>query len=87
MNPIHPVALFRLSVLGPLISVKCLAHGELKAVTRELAEKHYDVPRSMHTRLSAKTIEGWYYRWKKGGVAYLEPKKRIDCGQSKIPAH
>ncbi len=87
MNPIHPVALFRLSVLGPLISVKCLAHGELKAVTQELAEKHYDIPGSTHTRLSAKTIEWWYYLWKKGGVVYLTPKRRSDRGHSKIPEH
>ena len=31
MQQIHPLALFRLSVLGPLTSREHLAHGELKA--------------------------------------------------------
>jgi transposase InsO family protein len=34
--------------------------------------------------LSEKTIEAWYYAWKKQGIDALEPKCRIDRGQSKI---
>ena len=37
MNDIHPVALFRYSVLGPLVSRADLPRGELKATLRELA--------------------------------------------------
>jgi transposase InsO family protein len=85
MKPVHPVALFRLSVLGPLVSRQNLARGELKAIIKELALKHYDIPGSRHTLLSEKTIEAWYYAWKKQGVEALEPKRRIDRGQSKIP--
>ena len=36
---IHPLALFRLSVLGPLTARGELAHGEVKAIVRELASK------------------------------------------------
>jgi transposase InsO family protein len=85
MKPVHPVALFRLSVLGQLVSRQHLARGELKAIVKELALKHYDIPGSRHTLLSEKTIEAWYYAWKRDGIDALEPKRRIDRGQSKIP--
>ena len=86
MNSVHPKALFRLSVIGPLISRANLEHGELKALTIELSGQIYDIPDSKNNYLSAKTIESWYYLWKKGGVDALTPKKRLDKGLSKIPA-
>jgi transposase InsO family protein len=85
MESVHPKALFRLTVIGSLISRDSLAYGELKAVTQELAQLSYDIPHSKHTHLSEKTIESWYYLWKKGGVDALTPKKRLDRGRSKIP--
>jgi putative transposase len=60
MKAIHPVALFRYSVLGPLVSRSELARGELKATLQELAARHYDIPGSRNTRLSEKTIEAWF---------------------------
>ena len=85
MKPVHPVALFRMTVLGELISRQFLPRGELKAIITELAQKHYNIPNSRHTQLSEKTIESWYYAWKKGDVDALAPKVRMDKGQSKIP--
>jgi len=85
MKPVHPVALFRMTVLGELISRQYLPRGELKAIINELAQKHYTIPNSRHTQISEKTIESWYYAWKKGDVDALAPKIRIDRGQSKIP--
>jgi len=84
MNDIHPVALFRYSVLGPLISRADLPRGELKATLRELAARHYDIPGSRNSRLSEKTIEGWFYAWRRDGIEALEPKRRSDRGQSKL---
>ena len=37
MKEIDPVALFRLSVLGPLVSRERLGRGELQQIIRELA--------------------------------------------------
>jgi hypothetical protein len=54
MKAIHPVALFRYSVLGPLVSRVELARGELKATLQELAARHYDIPGSRNTRLSGR---------------------------------
>ncbi len=84
MNDIHPVALFRYSVLGPLVSRSQLPRGELKAALRELAARDYDIPGSRNSRLSEKTIEAWYYAWRRGGIDALIPKVRADRGQSKI---
>jgi transposase InsO family protein len=84
MHDIHPVALFRYAVLGPLLSRADLQRGELKAALRELAARHYDIPGSRHSRLSEKTIASWYYAWRRGGIEALTPKSRSDRGQSKI---
>ena len=84
MNDIHPVALFRYSVLGPLVSRGELPRGELKATLQELAARHYDIPGSRNSRLSEKTIEAWYYAWRRGNIEALAPKPRSDRGQSKI---
>ena len=84
MNPIHPVALFRYSVLGPLISRADLPRGELKATIQELAARHYEIPGSRNSRLSEKTIEAWYYAWRRGDIEALTPKVRSDRGQSKL---
>jgi transposase InsO family protein len=84
MKQIHPHALFRLSVLGPLASRDRLEQGDLKALLRELAAQSYAIPDSKRVFLSEKTIEGWYYAWKRGGIEALTPKPRLDCGKSKI---
>ena len=36
MKPVHPIALFRLSVLGPLASRERFERGELTRITQEL---------------------------------------------------
>ncbi len=84
MNDIHPVALFRYSVLGPLISRGDLPRGVLKATLRELASRPYDIPGARRRHLSEKTIEAWFYAWRRGGIEALVPKARSDRGQSKI---
>ena len=84
MKKIHPTALFRLTVLGSLVSREVLPRGELTSELARLSEKDYDIPGASSTRLSPKTIENWYYRYRHGGVEALEPKVRNDQGQSKI---
>jgi len=85
MTPaIHPKALFRLSVLGPLASREQLPHGELKRLLSELASQPYAIPGSRRCYLSEKTIEGWYYRWRRGGIDALAPQPRCDRGRSKL---
>ena len=85
MTKIHPMALFRLTVLGPLASRDRLDRGELKQILQTLAEKTYEIPGSKRCTLSEKTIENGYYTWKTGGIEALETTPRRDKGQSKLP--
>lgn len=84
MNAVDPVALFRLSVLGPLVSRERLERGELKRLVAELAEREYAIPNSRRHRLGGKTIEAWYYAWRRLGLEGLVPKTRVDSGRSRI---
>jgi transposase InsO family protein len=84
MNEIDPKALFRLSVLGPMVSREQLEHGELQQLIRELATREYAIPGTQRRHLGEKTIQAWYYLWRKEGITGLEPKVRVDRGQSKI---
>nr|VFK68842.1 MAG: Homeodomain-like domain-containing protein [Candidatus Kentron sp. UNK]VFK73851.1 MAG: Homeodomain-like domain-containing protein [Candidatus Kentron sp. UNK] len=85
MKQISPIALFRLSVLGALVSQERLDRGELKSELERLSARDYDIPGSSKTRLSTKTIEGWYYAYRKQGIEGLEPNPRSDPGRSKLP--
>ena len=86
MNDLHPVALFRLAVLGPLVSRDRLQRGELQRLIRELAGRDYDIPGTDRSRIGEKTIEAWYYAWRRGGIEALTPRARSDRGRSKLPA-
>ena len=81
MKEVDPVALFRLSVLGSLVSRTHLSHGELQATLRELASKEYDIPGSRRRHVAEKTLQVWFYRYRREGLAGLAPKQRCDHGQ------
>lgn len=81
---IHPTALFRLMVLGPLASRGDVKRGEIKAIIRELASRPYDIPNSRRVYLSAETILRWYHAWRRGGIEALNPAERIDKGSTQI---
>lgn len=84
MNEVDPKALFRLSVLGPLVSRERLAHGELQQMLRELSAREYAIPGTRRRHLGEKTIQAWYYAWRRLGIDGLAPKQRADRGSSKI---
>lgn len=85
MKAVDPVALFRLSVLGPLVSRDRLERGELQQIIRELALREYAIPGSRRRLVGEKTLEAWYYAWRRDGIDGLVPKPRNDRGQSKLP--
>ena len=84
-KPIHPTALFRLMVLGPLASRTDVKRGEIKAIVQELAAKPYDIPNSRRTYLSEETILRWYHAWRRGGINALNPVTRADKGCTHLP--
>ena len=59
-KPIHPMALFRLTVLGPLASRGEINRGEVKRIVRQLAAQSYNIPDSNRTYLSEETIARWH---------------------------
>jgi putative transposase len=77
-KPLHPVAIFRVMLLGPLISRDKLSRGELKTLINDIAERTYNIPDSKRVHVSTQAIERWYYAWLRGGIDALVPKTRRD---------
>lgn len=71
-------------MLGPLISRERLARGELQQIIRDLAEREYAIPGTRRRHLGEKTIQAWYYAWRRLGIDGLTPQPRQDRGQSKL---
>jgi transposase InsO family protein len=84
-KPIHPTALFRLTVLGPLASRGEIKRGEVKRIIRQLATESYKIPDSNRTYLSEETIARWHSLWKRGGIDALNPQVRADRGTTQLP--
>ena len=84
-NMINEIAIFRLAVLGGLTVRKKFEYGELTAQFVVLSEKDYQLPNGKYIRLSAKTIERWYYAFSRRGIEGLIPLSRKNKGQSKLP--
>lgn len=84
-NVFNSIALLRLSILGSLASRDHLQRGELKAIIKNLAQQTYHIPNSKRVHLSEKTIERWYYLWKKQGMEGLNPAPRSDKNTCQLP--
>ena len=77
------VAVFRSQVIGPLVH-RALTRGDLRTALVELASRPVRLPGSDHTRcVSVPTLERWYYKFKKRGLAALVPTPRSDRGRAK----
>jgi hypothetical protein len=76
------IALWRLGVLGPLMSAR-LDHGDVSAYVRQAAERLHRMPDGHEVRLSASTIEAWHYAYQHHGLAALMPKDRSDKGMTR----
>jgi len=76
------IALFRFSVLGPLVSAR-LEHGERAALFEAAARRQHLAPDGRVVRVSARTVEAWYYAHRAGGLDALEPVPRQDAGSSR----
>ncbi len=76
------IALWKLGVLGPLISAR-LEHGDVSAYVRDAATRLHRMPDGREVRLSEHAIEAWLYAYRHGGLAALMPKGRDDRGKSR----
>ena len=77
------VALWRLGVLGPLTSAR-LEHGDRRRYFAEAAERTHEQPDGTRVQLSVRTIEAWYYAYRRGGFHALFPHDRADRGKSRV---
>lgn len=84
-NDKRALALFRLSVLGPLISAR-LDHGDRQTYFDEAAARHHQRPDGRLVTLSPRTIESWFYAYQRGGFEALYPRTRNDRHTSRAIA-
>jgi len=77
------MALVRMGVLGPLISAR-LEHGDRAKLFKEAARRTYAGPDGKPIRVTARTVEDWYYAWLHGGLEALKPRQRTDAGTSRV---
>jgi transposase InsO family protein len=78
------VAIFRAQVIGPLLTRAFTSHGELAEAIRALARQRHIPPGASATRFySETTLERWYFRFKRGGLSGLVPKRRSDMGYAR----
>ena len=73
------IAVWRMSILGPLVSAR-LHHGDREALLKTAALQAYKSPDGEPMRFTWRTLEGWYYKYKRGGLTALEPHPRSDAG-------
>jgi transposase len=76
------IALWRVGVLGPLISAR-LEHGDRRRYIEEVAARLHQQPDGTYVQLSPRTIESWYYAYRHGGFQALFPQDRADRGRSR----
>lgn len=76
------IALFRFGVLGALVGAR-LEHGDRAALFALAAKHDWVTPDGRVVRISARTIETWYYAHRRGGLSALMPEPREDCGVSR----
>lgn len=76
------LALWKLSILGPLVSAR-LEHGDRRAWFLETSERLHQRPDGRLVKLSPRTIEGWYYVYRQGGLAALGRQVRKDRGRTR----
>ncbi len=78
------VAIYRAQVIGPLLTRAFTSHGDLAGAIRALSRERHLPPSSTTTRsYSEATLERWYYRFKKLGLAGVTPRRRSDRGHAK----
>ncbi len=76
------IALWRLGVLGPLVSAR-LEHGDRRRYLDEAACRTHERPDGTRVQLSARTIAAWYHAYRRGGFQALFPEDRSDRGRSR----
>ena len=72
-------ALYRFLVISPLINERH-AQGDFKKQLEAVAAKFHEHPTHGFVKIAAKTIEGWFYRYRRTGFPGLVKNRRKDSG-------
>lgn len=75
------IALFRYGIIAPVIAGTYDESKSIKEFFSVTANKTYTNPRGEDTRVSASTLERWFYNYKRSGFDALIPSRRCDTGQ------
>lgn len=74
------IALFKYGIISPIVSNIAISMSK-KAFFKQLGEKEYLHPNGNNIKIEWKTIEGWYYQYKRLGFEGLKPRDRNDKGK------
>ena len=74
------IALFRYGIISPVVSNIAISMSK-KEFFKQLGEKEYLHPNGNNVKIEWKTIEGWYYQYKRLGFEGLKPRNRNDKGK------
>jgi len=78
------IAIFRAQVIGRLLTRAFTSHGELADAIRALSRERHCPPGAIASRMySEATLERWYYRFRKHGLAGVTPRRRSDTGHAR----
>lgn len=77
------IALFRYGIIAPVVSGTYDEGKSIKGFFRDAASRVYTNPSGEETKVSASTLERWYYAYNKGGFDALIPMRRCDTGKSR----
>ena len=78
-------ALFRHAILGDVLS-RNLSRGQLRPALKQLAQETDQDHQGRSRRVAYKTLEEWYYKYRKGGFDALKPQPRKDRNRSRVLA-
>jgi transposase InsO family protein len=76
------IALFRFTVIAPLLALRG-PRGELQRQIQALCKRTHEHPTKGPIWLACRTVEGWYYLYRKHGLPGLLPEGRKDKGASR----
>jgi len=77
------IALFRYGIISPAVTSTYDDSLSLKGFFREAAARCYTNPRGEDVRVTASTIERWFYSYQNKGFDGLIPQRRSDTGHSR----
>ncbi len=78
------MALFRYTVLGPLLELAKAARGELSRLICKISRDEHHFPGKGSLRIGERTLYDWLAAFREGGIEALRPSFRKDRGRPRV---